>query len=201
MGARPRDILGRVDDLPVLAFESQKEWGLWLREHHRSAPGVWLKFAKKASGIPSVTYGEAVEEALRYGWIDSQKRAFDERFWLQRFTERRPRSIWSKVNREKATELIESGRMRAAGLRQVERAKADGRWDAAYDSGSTATVPDDLQRELDRNPEAAAFFATLDAANRYAILWRVQTARKAETRASRIQKFVQMLSEHKRPHD
>jgi uncharacterized protein YdeI (YjbR/CyaY-like superfamily) len=183
------------EDLPTLAFASQRDWDAWLEGYHAEARGVWLKIAKKATGIPSITHAEALESALRYGWIDGQRTRFDDTYFLQKFTSRRPRSGWSRVNVEKAMALIEQGRMRPAGLREVERAKADGRWDAAYDSQSTITVPEDLQRELDANPEAKAFFATLDSRNRYAILYRLQMAKKAATRAARIQKFVEMLSQ------
>jgi uncharacterized protein YdeI (YjbR/CyaY-like superfamily) len=187
-------------DLETRAFASGEEWEAWLREHHDTAPGVWIKFARKGSGIPSVTYMEALHAALCFGWIDGQARAGDESFYVQRFTPRRARSIWSKRNVTFATELIESGRMQPAGLREVERAKADGRWDAAYDAPSTATVPDDLQAALDAEPEAAAFFATLNSQNRYAILHRVQTAKKPETRARRIATFVAMLKRGERLH-
>jgi uncharacterized protein YdeI (YjbR/CyaY-like superfamily) len=183
------------DDLPTLEFASQADWEAWLDAQHTNARGVWIKIAKKATGIPSVTHAEALESALCYGWIDGQRVAFDEAYFLQKFTPRRARSGWSRVNREKALELIASGTMRPAGLSEVERAKADGRWDAAYEPQSAITVPDDLQRELDANPGAQAFFATLDSRNRYAILYRIQTAKKAETRAARIQKFVAMLAQ------
>ena len=186
---------GAARDLPVLAFESSAAWEGWLREHHEGSPGVWLKIAKKDSGVPSVSYGEALEAALCHGWIDGQKASFDETFWLQKFTPRRRRSGWSKVNREKAAALIQAGRMQPAGLRQVELAREDGRWDAAYDAPSTSRVPEDLQRELDRRPKAAAFFATLNSQNRYAVLHRIQTARRAETRARRIEQFIEMLEE------
>jgi uncharacterized protein YdeI (YjbR/CyaY-like superfamily) len=181
-------------DLEVRPFESAAAWEEWLREHHETVPGVWIKFAKKASGVPTVTYLEALHVALRFGWIDGQVRSLDDTFYLQRFTPRRARSIWSKRNRVFATALIEDGRMEPAGLREVERAKADGRWDAAYDAPSTATVPDDLQAALDADPAAAAFFAELNSQNRYAILHRVQTAKKPETRARRIATFVAMLA-------
>jgi uncharacterized protein YdeI (YjbR/CyaY-like superfamily) len=176
-------------------FESLEAWERWLAEHHDEPDGVWIKFARKGSGIPSVTQPEALETALRFGWIDGQARSLDERFYLQRFTPRRARSMWSKRNREIATALIAAGRMEPPGLREVERAKADGRWEAAYDAPSGATVPEDLQRELDANAQAAAFFATLDSRNRCAILHRIQTAKKPETRARRIATFVAMLAE------
>ncbi len=184
-----------ADDLPTLTFASQADWGTWLDAQHAESRGVWLKMAKKATGIPSITHAEALERALCYGWIDGQRASLDDTYFLQKFTPRRARSGWSRVNREKALELIAVGRMRPAGLREVERAKADGRWDAAYDPQSAITVPDDLQRELDANPVAQAFFTTLDSRNRYAILYRIQTAKKAETRAARIQKFVAMLAQ------
>jgi uncharacterized protein YdeI (YjbR/CyaY-like superfamily) len=189
-----------ASDLPILAFATASEWEAWLREHHDSAPGVWIKFARKGSGVASVTYMEALHAALSFGWIDGQARSLDEVSYVQRFTPRRARSIWSKRNREFAAALIESGRMQPAGLREVERAKADGRWDAAYDAPSTATVPDDLRAALDAAPGAAAFFETLNAQNRYAILHRVQTAKRAETRARRIEKFVGMLERGERLH-
>ncbi|MDQ5811924.1 MAG: YdeI/OmpD-associated family protein [Actinomycetota bacterium] len=187
-----------MPDLPVISFASRDAWEAWLQEQHATSEGLWLKFAKKDSGVETVTYSEAVEAALCYGWIDGQKASFDDHYWLQRFTPRRPRSKWSKINRQKATELIERGEMKPAGLREVERAKADGRWDAAYDAPSTATVPEDLRRELDRNDRAREFFATLDSANRYAILYQIQDAKKPETRARRIQKYVAMLNEQKK---
>lgn len=182
------------DNLPVQAFETPQSWEVWLTEYHTSADGIWLKLAKKDTGISTITYAEALDSALCYGWIDGQKASFDAQYWLQKFTPRRPRSIWSKVNCAKAVELIAAGRMQPAGLRQVELAKADGRWEAAYDGQSKITIPEELQRELDKNPQAQAFFNTLDSRNRYAILFRIQTARKAETRTARIQKFVDMLT-------
>ena len=185
-------------DLPVMPFASRDAWAAWLEEQHATSDGLWLKFAKKGSGLDSVTYAEAVEVALCYGWIDGQARKFDEDYYLQRFTPRRARSRWSKINRQKATELIESGEMKPAGLREVERARADGRWDAAYDAPSTAQVPDDLLRELEKNQPAREFFETLDGRNRYAILYQIQDAKRPETRARRIEKYVAMLSEGKK---
>lgn len=180
-------------DLPVLSFDSREGWAAWLERNHAASPGIWLRLAKKGSGLPSVTRDEALEVALCYGWIDGQARSVDESTWLQKFTPRGARSIWSKINREKAERLIAEGRMRPAGLAEVERAKADGRWEAAYDSPSRATVPDDLQAALDASPRARDFFAALDGRNRYAILFRIQTAKKPETRAKRIRDFVRML--------
>jgi uncharacterized protein YdeI (YjbR/CyaY-like superfamily) len=187
-------------DLPTLSFPSREAWELWLAEHHLTSGGLWLKIAKKDSGIDTVTYGEALEVALCYGWIDGQKAGFDDAYWLQRFTPRRPRSKWSKVNCDKAAELIRRGEMKPAGLREVELAKADGRWDAAYPSQSAAMIPEDLQQALDQNPAAQAFFATLDSANRYAILYRIQDAKKPETRARRIEQYIAMLNEGKKLH-
>ena len=186
-----------IPDLPFIPFESREAWEAWLEEHHATSGGLWVKFAKKNSGIESISHAEALDVALCYGWIDGQAAKFDERYWLQRFTPRRPRSKWSKVNRDKVELLIEQGEMKPAGLQEVERAKADGRWDAAYEAQSKATVPDDLQRELEKNDLAREFFATLDSRNRYAILYRIQDAKKPETRARRIEKYVAMLSEHK----
>ena len=187
-------------DLPVMPFATRDAWAAWLEEQHATSDGLWLKFAKKGSGLDSVTYAEAVEVALCYGWIDGQARKFDEDYYLQRFTPRRARSRWSKINRRKATELIESGEMKPAGLREVERARADGRWEAAYDAPSTATVPEDLRRELEKNEKAREFFSELDGRNRYAILYQIQDAKRPETRARRIAKYVAMLAEQKRPY-
>lgn len=185
-------------ELPVVPFASREAWEVWLAEHHADSNGLWVKIAKKGSGIDSVTFAEALEVALCYGWIDGQRASFDEEYYLQRFTPRRSRSKWSKVNRDKVTKLIERGEMKPAGLREVERARADGRWEAAYESQSKATVPEDLQEKLDENPESAAFFATLDSTNRYAILYRIQDAKRPETRARRIAKYVTMLGEGKK---
>jgi uncharacterized protein YdeI (YjbR/CyaY-like superfamily) len=181
------------DEQPILLFASPPELEAWLEENNASSTGLWLKIAKKGSGIASVDYAQALELALCFGWIDSQKRGLDEKHFLQRFTPRRPRGKWSQINREKAEALIASGAMRPAGLAEVEAAKADGRWDAAYAGQRTAEVPDDLRRELDRNPVAAEFFATLSGANRYAILYRLDDAKKPETRERRLRKFVAML--------
>ncbi len=175
-------------------FASAEAWEAWLAEHHADSDGIWVKFAKKASGIESVVYKEAVHEALRYGWIDGHTKRVDDDWYIQRFTPRRARSRWSKINCAKAEALIASGAMQPAGLAVVARAKADGRWDAAYDAPSTATVPEDLRAALDGDPKASAFFETIDANNRYAILHRLQEAKKPETRARRIEKFVTMLS-------
>jgi uncharacterized protein YdeI (YjbR/CyaY-like superfamily) len=185
-----------MDEL-VVAFASQAEWEAWLADQHEASSSVWLKIAKKASGIETVSHAQAVEAALCYGWIDGQARPFDDDHWLQRFTPRRPRSRWSKVNRAKALALIEAGRMQPAGLQEIERAKADGRWEAAYASPSAIEVPEDLRAALEGNDRAREFFAKLDSRNRYAILYRIQDAKKAETRARRIEKFVAMLDEQR----
>jgi uncharacterized protein YdeI (YjbR/CyaY-like superfamily) len=180
--------------LPIVELRSQGAWSKWLERNHDSIEGVWLKFAKKGTGVETVTYAEAVEEALCYGWIDGQAAGHDETYYLQRFTPRRKRSKWSQVNRNKAERLIADGRMRPAGTEQIEAAKADGRWDAAYPSPRTATVPEDLQAALDKDAQAKAFFATLSSQNRYAILYRVADAKRPETRAKRIAEYVAMLA-------
>jgi uncharacterized protein YdeI (YjbR/CyaY-like superfamily) len=183
------------DELEVLAFPSQQAWEQWLEAHHQDCAGLWLKIAKKASGIPTVTYAEALEVALCFGWIDGQKGGYDDRYFLQRFTPRRARSKWSKTNVDKVTELIAAGRMRPSGLAHVEAAKADGRWEAAYGGMATITVPDDLQAALDADPQAKAFFESISRTNRYAVLYRVYDAKRPETRARRIADIVAMLHE------
>jgi uncharacterized protein YdeI (YjbR/CyaY-like superfamily) len=170
-------------ELPILAFVDAKSFEKWLTTQHAASPGIWIKFAKKGSSHASITYAEAIDVALAWGWIDGQKNKFDHEWWLQRFTRRGARSIWSKINRAKASALIAAKKMRPPGLAEVERAKKDERWGAAYDSPSGAEVPADLAQALAASPRAANFFATLDAANRYAILWRLQTTKKPETRA------------------
>jgi uncharacterized protein YdeI (YjbR/CyaY-like superfamily) len=191
---------GIQDDLPVLLFAGPAELEAWL-EANPDADGVWLQIAKKGAREPSVTYAEALEVALCFGWIDSQKRGLDETHFLQRFTPRRPRGRWSKVNREKAEALTAAGVMRPAGSAEVEAAKADGRWEAAYEGQRTMAVPDDLQRELDANPEAAEFFAGLSGQNRYAILYRLDEAKRPETRARRLAKFLTMLERSETVHE
>lgn len=189
-----------ADDLPILLFATPAELEAWLEEHHAEPEGFWLKVAKKGSGERSVTYAEALELALCFGWIDSQKRGHDEKFFLQRFTPRRPRGRWSRINRDKAELLLAAGKLRPAGLAEVEAAKADGRWDAAYEGQRTAEVPDDLRRELDANRAAREFFAGLDSANRYAIVYRLDEAKKPETRERRLRKFVDMLERGEKIH-
>lgn len=187
------------NELSVILFESPAAFAAWLDENPAS-PGLWLRLAKKDSGLQSVTYAEALEVALCYGWIDSQKKTFDERSWIQKFTPRGPKSIWSKINTEKVEALIQAGRMQPAGLKTVESAKQDGRWAAAYAAFSRAEVPEDFQTELEQHPEAKAFFATLNQTNRYAILFRIQTAKKPETRAKRIEQLIAMLERHEKIH-
>ncbi|MEV4094036.1 YdeI/OmpD-associated family protein [Streptosporangium saharense] len=188
-----------MSDVPEsLFFPSAEAFEEWLVANHASSSGLWLRLAKKVPGVESLDYVQALDVALCYGWIDGQKKSLDATHWLQRFTPRRPRSRWSKVNRDKVAALLEQGRMRPAGLLEVERAKADGRWEAAYDGSRTATVPEDLELALAGNPAALEFFATLDSRNRYAVLHRVQEAKKPETRARRIEKFVTMLAEQKK---
>jgi uncharacterized protein YdeI (YjbR/CyaY-like superfamily) len=189
-----------ADELPILLFAGPAELEAWLEENGDSSQGVWLKIAKKGAREPSVTYDEAVELALCFGWIDSQVRRFDDQHYIQRFTPRRPRGRWSQINREKAEALIEAGKMRPAGLAEVKAAKGDGRWEAAYEGQRTAKVPPDLQRELDANPAAAEFFASLDSANRYAIVYRLDDAKKPETRERRLKKFVGMLERGEKIH-
>ena len=175
-------------------FKTAKAFETWLKKHHATSDGLWLKIAKKGADEPSVTYPQAVEIALCWGWIDGQKKGLDDQHFLQRFTPRRARSIWSKINVDKVAALIEAGRMQPSGQAQIDTAKADGRWAQAYDGAKTSTVPDDLQAALDAHPEAKEFFATVNASNRYAVLWRVQTAVKPETRAKRIAQLVEMLA-------
>ncbi len=189
-----------ADELPILLFATPAELEAWLEENHAEAEGLWLKIAKKGAPEPSVTYAEALELALCFGWIDSQKQGLDETHFLQRFTPRRPRGRWSRINRDKAEGLIAAGTMRPTGMTEVEAAKADGRWEAAYEGQRSAKVPADLQRELDANEAAREFFATLDSANRYAILYRLDEAKKPETRERRLRKFVAMLERGEKIH-
>jgi uncharacterized protein YdeI (YjbR/CyaY-like superfamily) len=189
-----------LNSSPVKHFKSKQDWAAWLEKNHRKSAGLWLRLAKKGSRSRSVSYQEALEVALCYGWIDGQKRPETEETWLQRFVSRSSRSLWSKINREKALAFIASGEMKAAGLEAVLNAKKNGRWDAAYDSPSKAAVPGDFQAALDANARASAFFKTLDRANRYAVLWRIQTVKKAETRARKIDHFIGMLERKEKIH-
>lgn len=185
-------------DLKISLFQNKDAWEDWLSNHFDSSSGLWLRISKKQAELPSITYPEALEVALCYGWIDGQKKKYDEISWLQKFTPRGPRSIWSKINRAKALELIERGMMKPAGLAAIERARKNGQWESAYDSFKTTTIPPDLQMALNKSPEAAAFFATLNSQNRYAILFRIQTAKKSETRQKRIEQFIRMLERHEK---
>ena len=189
-----------ADAIATLHCKNKKCWTNWLARHHAGSPGVWLQIAKKDSGLASIAYPEALEAALCQGWIDGQKKSLDAQSWLQKFTPRRPKSIWSKVNRDKAMALMAAGQMQAAGLAEVERAKADGRWDAAYDAQGTAAIPEDLAILLAGRPAARTFFEALDSRNRYAILFRLQTARKSATRERRLMLFVDMLSRGEKIH-
>lgn len=186
------------EGLPVLEFGGPPEWEQWLDEHHSDAKGLWLKFAKKGADAVTVTYAEAVDVALCYGWIDGKAGSFDESFWLQRFTPRGPRSKWSQINVAKVQRLTETGLMQPSGLAAVEAARQDGRWDAAYSPPSTITVPADLQAALDGSPTAAAFFETLNGTNRFAVLHRIDDAKRPETRARRIAKYVEMLARNEK---
>lgn len=187
-----------ADELPIISFESEAAWEQWLEDNYTDTVGLWMKIAKKESAHTTVLYPEALNVALCFGWIDGQKKKFDDEFWLQKFTPRRVKSLWSQVNRDKVAELIEQGRMREAGHKEIERAKADGRWDAAYSSASMISEPDDFLAALEANPAAKAFYETLNKTNRYSILFQITTAKKAETRQKRIDQFVVMLSEGKK---
>ncbi len=189
-----------VRDLPVLTFATARAWSQWLAKHHASSQGLWLKIAKKGTDSASVTYAEALHGALAWGWIDGQKATANDVWWLQRFTPRTAKSSWSKINRAKAEALIAAGTMELPGLAEVERAKRDGRWERVYDGARSSSVPADLVAAFARNRRARAFFDTLDGANRYAILYRVQTAKKPETRAQRITRFVALCARHETIH-
>lgn len=197
MGSKPQN---KTNTQPIELFERQRDWATWLKDNHKISSGVWLQLAKKDAGVQSVSYDEAVEVALCFGWVDGQKKAHSEQYWLQKFTPRSIKSVWSKINKEKALALIKAGKMKPAGLKEIERAKLDGRWNAAYDSASKSSVPSDFQLALDGNARAKKFFETLDSRNRYAVLFRIQTAKNAETRAKKISQFVQMLERHEKVH-
>ena len=189
-----------LDGSPVRQFPNRAAWAAWLERNYPQSRGLWLRLAKKGSALQSLSYSDALEVALCYGWIDGQKRSETDRTWLQRFVPRRENSIWSEINREKALALIENGEMKPAGLQAIERAKKTGRWQQAYDSPSRAVVSPDLAMALDANPRAKAFFESLDGANRYAVLFRIQTVKKPETRAKKIRQFVEMLARHEKIH-
>ena len=196
---KKKDKSGDASD-PIRLFATQNAWAQWLEKNHRNSRGLWLRLAKKESGLQSITHGEALEVALCYGWIDGQKRGESQQAWLQRFLPRSAKSIWSKINRDKALGLIACGRMKVAGRQAVEAAKKDGRWEAAYDSPKGAKVPKDFQTALKASPKALKFFEDLDGANRYAVLFRIQTAKKAETRARKIREFMEMLERNETIH-
>ena len=189
-----------LQDIPILGFPDAAAWEAWLAANYGFESGIWLKLAKKDSGVMTVSYADAVEVALCWGWIDGMGRSVDAAFYLQKFTPRRKRSLWSKVNIGKAEALIAAGRMRPPGLAAIEAAKADGRWEAAYDSAKEAVVPPDLAAVLDSDPGTKAYFESLNSANRYAVLWRLMTARTSATRASRLEKLTAMLKERKTFH-
>jgi uncharacterized protein YdeI (YjbR/CyaY-like superfamily) len=188
-----------TSDLPVISFASAEEWRSWIESHQADQSGLWIKIARKGTGVPSVTHDEALDVALCFGWIDAQRKGLDDQYFLQRFCPRRPTSKWSKRNRDKVERLIASGQMTPAGLGEVERAKADGRWDAAYDGPANMKVPDDLAEELAKNEKAKAFFDALNSSNRYSILYRIHDAKRPETRTRRIEKFVGMLERGEKP--
>jgi uncharacterized protein YdeI (YjbR/CyaY-like superfamily) len=192
---------GKTPTAQTRRFATQSVWSAWLERNHKSSPGLWLRLAKKGSNVRSVTYGEALEVALCYGWIDGQKRGESEDAWLQRFLPRSARSIWSRINREKALTLIANAKMRPAGHRAIDAARKNGTWEAAYDSPKSASVPEDFQLALNANPPAYDFFCSLDGANRYAVLFRIQTVKKAETRARKIREFIEMLERQEKIHE
>ncbi len=187
-------------NLPVLLCVTQQEWEDWLAEHHAETQGVWIKLAKKNGGLTTISYAEALDGALCYGWIDGQVKTYDAACYVQRFTPRRPKSAWSKINTEKVAQLEAAGRMKPAGMRAVERAKSDGRWDAAYRSQSAQTVPEDVQQELDAHPVAREFFESLNKLNRYAICRRIDMIKRAKTRRAHIDRFIGMLERREKPY-
>ena len=187
-------------DAPAESFASKSRWGKWLAANHEKSDGIWLRIFKKESGVKTITYAEALDEALCYGWIDGQKKTFDGDSWIQKFTPRRARSIWSKRNIEHIERLTNEKRMKAAGLKAFEDAKKDGRLDAAYDSPSNSTPPDDFLKLLEKNKKAKAFFDSLNKANKYAITWRLQTAKKPETREKRMNTILEMLAKGEKFH-
>ena|ERR687895_1678525 len=192
--------MSTMTDLPIVSFQSAREWEEWLATNHASSVGIWLRFFKKGSGKPTVTHDEALDVALCYGWIDGQAKKYDELSWLHKFTPRRARSVWSRRNTEHVERLIKENRMKPPGLAEVEAAKADGRWTKAYDSPSKMTMPEDFLKELSKNKEAKAFFETLNKANIYAIAWRLQTAKKPQTREKRMKAILTMLAKGEKFH-
>ncbi len=189
-----------MTELPVKSFSSARQWASWLRKNHDTAPGIWLRLFKKDSGVVALTYAEALDEALCYGWIDGQVKKHDEASWIQKFTPRTRRSLWSRRNVERADKLVAEGRMQPAGLQAIEAAKADGRWTQAYDSPKNMTLPEDFLKALAKDKKAYAFFETLNKANRYAIAWRLQTAKKPETREKRMKNILEMMSRGEKFH-
>jgi uncharacterized protein YdeI (YjbR/CyaY-like superfamily) len=189
-----------MPDIPVKSFASATLWRRWLDANHAKSSGIWLRIHKKDSGKKTVIYAEALDEALCYGWIDGQKNKGDETSWLQKFTPRRPRSLWSKKNCEHATRLIKAKRMTASGQKEVDAAKKDGRWDKAYDASSTMEIPADFLRALKKDKKAHSFFESLNRANVFAIVWRLQTAKKPETRTKRLDLILQMMRDGKKFH-
>jgi uncharacterized protein YdeI (YjbR/CyaY-like superfamily) len=188
-------------DFKIIPFKSQKEWERWLHKNHKVSEGIWLKFFKKDSGIKTITYSQALDEALCYGWIDGQLKSYDDKSWIQKFTPRRSKSIWSKRNTENINRLIKLGKMKPAGLSEVEKAKSDGRWQKAYDSPGKMTIPEDFLKKLSKDKNAKTFFDGLNKANTYAIAWRLQTAKKPETREKRMKLILAMLSRGEKFHD
>lgn len=184
----------------IIAFKSPEDWHAWLMANHTQPIGIWVRLYKKASGVKSINYDQALDEALCFGWIDGQKKSFDEKSWIQKFTPRRAKSLWSKRNRDHIARLVKAKRMQPAGLREVKNAKADGRWDQAYDSAKTMKIPEDFLKELKKDKSAYEFFLTLNKANVYAIAWRLQTAKKPETRERRMAAILDMLKNGKKLH-
>ncbi len=191
---------GLQSGLPIVFFKNQRAWEVWLSKNNNLSKGIWLRLSKKISKLESLSYQEALETALCYGWIDGQKKTYDKESWLQRFGPRGPRSLWSKINRTKAERLIQQGRMHPEGLAAVEKARRSGQWERAYDSQKTAKPERDFEKALTRRPKAKAFFEELDSQNRYAILYRIHNAKKAETRQKRIERYIEMLERHEKLH-
>jgi uncharacterized protein YdeI (YjbR/CyaY-like superfamily) len=187
-------------ELPILTFSSTGDFTSWLAKHHKESSGIWIQLFKIKSGVPTITYAEALDVALSYGWIDGQKKSYDTESWLQKFTPRRNKSIWSQRNREHVERLYKSGLMQAAGIEEVEAAKADGRWEQAYESSSNMTVPTDFLKELAKDKKAEAFFKTLNKTNIYSVVWRLQTAKKPETRNKRMKAILEMLKKGEKFH-
>jgi len=195
------NIITPKNELEIISFKSQKEWKRWLSKNHSKSTGVWFRFFKKDSGIKHVNYAEALDEALCFGWIDGQAKKFDDKSWIQKFTPRRPASVWSKRNKDNIERLVKAGKMKPAGLKEVEKAKSDGRWENAYDSPKNMKVPEDFLKELSKNKKAKAFFETLNKTNTYSIAWRLQTSKKPETRIRRMTAILEMLKKGNKLHE